>query len=64
MKCETCRYWVRSEPEIRLGMCHLDPPIVVYVTDSSRMRTVWPITKISEWCGQHEVQAPHARHHP
>lgn len=52
MKCSECKAWSRfdetSNFRSKLGECRKRPPVIALFGNVSR--TLWPITKESEWC--------------
>lgn len=60
MTCETCRYWngmkaVEAEPYPVSGQCRRRSPVATGGMMSPE-KTIWPVTSISDWCGEH---SPH-----
>ena len=47
--CETCRWWKDDRPEPWGGMCRRNAPVCL-----SEVGTVWPGTKATDWCGEHQ----------
>jgi hypothetical protein len=49
-RCETCRFFDRSEYSDNGGLCRRYPP-TVYNDEGD---TDWPWTREHHWCGEHQ----------
>lgn len=73
--CETCRFWLKGEPQFIYGDCRRMPPqgrLAVDIKPASYGEKVmnvsitrfphadWPNTHQDDWCGEHQPKdAPH-----
>lgn len=65
--CNNCCYWDRAEGsdigEIKMGLCRVNPPVIVdggvsrayvdgrWVSYSREPVATWPLTESEDWCG-------------
>ena len=51
-RCKQCKYW---KPPTGVatgkGQCRYCPPVVLYDSANARFETMWPATRLSDWCG-------------
>lgn len=47
--CSNCRYWNKGEDP---GHCQRHPPVPI----KDQRLGQWPLTKQSDWCGEHEYE--------
>jgi hypothetical protein len=53
--CKTCRFWHMDTNWSREeGECHIRSPQVVVDADGGAPYAVWPPTRATGWCGEHE----------
>lgn len=71
MSCSDCRFWVREADDHPLGECRRFPPTVLagdslpdnpessgfdaLDPESLMIRSIWPITTESSWCGEFKL---------
>ena len=57
--CQTCRWWGGrlSGRVYTPGPCHRYPPTAI-VRDNRYevVQSAWPVTRIDDWCGEHQPQ--------
>ena len=52
--CSNCMFWFDMEDEEIGGLCRIRAPRM----GSFHPKAIWPQTRRSEWCGEHEVSLP------
>ena len=50
VRCDSCRWWVRSDKTVLLGECRGRAPIFA---DNLQDPRAWPYTRRDEWCGDY-----------
>lgn len=55
--CETCRYWQKSEKELKQGECRINPPSATPIPSQQgvALMSYYPVTAPDNWCGQHKA---------
>ena len=57
--CETCCYWNPKEERGYTGQCRRNPPGLILTVNG--LRAMYPITHVSDWCGEHAVEVKDVR---
>lgn len=61
-KCGTCKHLVRYENDQKEKVrteCRCHPPQVIQASGPEKLRSVWPVVKDEDWCGQWAEGKPH-----
>lgn len=53
--CETCRFYSAHWTKDGVGQCRRRAP--TYDEFAEHARTVWPMVKSNNWCGEHQERA-------
>jgi hypothetical protein len=53
--CETCRFYSANWNKPSIGQCRRRAP--TYDEFAEHARTVWPVVKSNNWCGEHQERA-------
>jgi hypothetical protein len=61
--CSSCRFWDQAHPEAPVGLCRIDPPVIVPLPgdpsgldENDFFDGRWPVTDEVDWCGRHAWQ--------